>query len=344
MKTNELPQTTGAFQAHSWMPKAPEDLTKTVGYLRRTLPFRCPSANLLQQYVRQELDPYEMSSVKFHLLTCACCTGARDAVLRQLHERPPEPRHTTTQPASEIVGPQPVTVIAANGAEEESVRVVECTARETGVDHWANIRIDLEAGDAPGVLSANTEPYFREELFVNDLLFSVLDDNRHCRLTFDADGPSEKINRFKGFYNRDGELCRPKWTEAESRILVERPYVFAFAVQFDDAAGLAAKAAAIAKQVRPLSCAWRTDLAIVPSGSILSLVGHKAEMEGRDSHFAQFFMQGLIAAPEKEVEEGIVRDLLGFFREEHAAKWFLGNFGRPVLPTLFFGSKPSTRN
>jgi hypothetical protein len=90
--------------------------------------------------------------------------------------------------------------------------------------------------------------------------------------------------------------------------------------------------------VRPSEETSESDHGAVPSGTIVAFLGQQKEEDAPEQAVSKFIVQGLVAAPNKEVQRAVVRDLLDYFQEEQADRWFMGNFGKPYLPTRFLSN------
>jgi len=326
-----------ASDACNWVPKLAPQLSETAHH-RRTLLFRCPSTELLRKYVHEELDGFEMSSVKFHLMTCAACRPKLEITLAELkNHRSRQPRQDSSNSAT---GRSHVATTGAAVKSESFVHTHRLAVRDFrslryAFDSWGVLKVDVETYDTPGFVVANTEPFAKKELFLNDIEFLVLDDNQHCRLRFNAEGPWREVADFENLYKNDDAITQKLGLKTSPGVVVEHPFLFAFAVQFCDGPGIAAKIASIISKVRCSENTSDADNGAVPCGTIVALLGRQKEEDAPQQAVSKFIAQGLVAVPHKEIQRAVVRELLDYFQKEEADRWFIGDFGRPYLPTRF---------
>lgn len=323
--------------ARNWVPLPPPQLSEP-GQQRRTLLFRCPSTEVLRHYIHEELDDFEMSSVKFHLMAYAACPPNLETTVAEVKNlRSTQPRQDGGNSVKEgsPVSTRPSEAGSEPGDTAQRLTVRDCSVVRSAFDSWGVLKVDVETCDTPGFVFANTEPFAKKELFLNDIEFVVLDDHQRCRLRFEAEGPWREVADFENLYKNDDALTQKLGLKASPCVVLEHPYLFAFVVQFCDGPGIAARIASIISKVRSSEDASEADNGAVPSGTIVSFLGQQKQEDAPEQAVSKFIAQGLVAAPNKEVQRAVVRELLDYFQNEEADRWFMGNFGRPYLPTRF---------
>lgn len=319
------------------MPSLPGHIRFHEDNLLRTLPFTHLEETKIDAYLQGQLTEFEQAAIKFHLVVCKKCHARVPQLVKRMRylQSHPVPRPDASHHESAAAARLSRRVHIES--EVPRISLDQCKPVEShapGERDWGSLRLQMSGGDSPGILSLCTDDCAERDLMVDNLVFSVMNDGSQCHLSLKTDGDWQEICDLNRRF-QDGSILRGHGLHEPRRTrLVSHPHLFAFAAQLDDAPGLVWQVAKIATDPHPCPEFSGCNPEIARSGSILALVGHTKVIPVPQGVQQMFYLQGLIACPDRGVQKAVLDHLLHFFRK-NAMRFYIGNFGVHKMHTQF---------